>query len=73
MPSDENAQPPSSKIINLNVGGTVFATSRETLCAAGDSFLSSLISKNFKVERDQNNNMFIDRDRESCLPAARCT
>ena len=65
--SDENVheqQPaaPASKIINLNVGGTVFATSRETLEAAGDSFFSSLIGENFKAERDHNNNLFIDRD-----------
>ena len=65
--ADENrsATQPSSKIINLNVGGTVFATSRETLAAAGDSFFSSLISEQFKQQRDQNNNLFIDRDRES--------
>jgi len=64
MGDDENrsATQPSSKIINLNVGGTVFATSRETLAAAGDSFFSSLISEHFKQQRDQNNNLFIDRD-----------
>jgi len=58
----QNQQPASSKIINLNVGGTVFATSRETLNAAGDSFFTSLIGNNFKAERDHQNNLFIDRD-----------
>lgn len=63
----ENAQraplaPAASKIVNLNVGGTIFSTSRETLNAGGDSFFASLISENFKVERDQHNNIFIDRD-----------
>ena len=58
---DENASVQhSSKIINLNVGGTIFATSRETLSAGGDSFFSSLIGDHFKVERDQNDNIFID-------------
>ena len=54
--------PAASKIVNLNVGGTIFSTSRETLSAGGDSFFASLISENFKVERDQHNNIFIDRD-----------
>ena len=65
--ADENAhaQQPAvqhSKIINLNVGGTVFATTRETLDAAGESFFSGLISDKFKAERDHNNHIFIDRD-----------
>lgn len=62
---DENRaehQPSSTRIINLNVGGQPFATSRETLSAAGDSYFSSLIGNNFKVERDHQNNLFIDRD-----------
>lgn len=63
--SDENRadqQPSATKIINLNVGGQTFATSRETLNAAGDSYFSSLIGNKFKVERDNNNHLFIDRD-----------
>jgi len=47
--ADENrsATQPSSKIINLDVGGTVLATSRDTVAAAGVSFFSSIISKHF--------------------------
>jgi hypothetical protein len=65
-----------SSIINLNVGGQVFSTSAETLQAGGDSFFTSLIGDKFKVERDQNNNLFIDRDRKlpppSCAAACAC-
>jgi len=47
--ADENrsAKQSSSKIINLDVGGSVFATWSDTLAATGDSFCSSLISKHF--------------------------
>ena len=59
----------SSSIINLNVGGHIFATSAETLQAGGESFFTSLIGDKFKAERDQNDNIFIDRDREPAAPS----
>ena len=59
----------NSSIINLNVGGHIFATSAETLQAGGESFFTSLIGDKFKAERDQNDNIFIDRDREPAAPS----
>ena len=53
-------------ILELNVGGQYFTTTRETLSAAGQSFFSGLISGSFGILRDSKGCVFIDRDRESC-------
>mmetsp|Transcript_24989 Transcript_24989/g.48566 ORF Transcript_24989/g.48566 Transcript_24989/m.48566 type:complete len:214 (-) Transcript_24989:6-647(-) len=52
----------STGIIELNVGGQVFSTTRDTLMSAGDSFFSSLVGGEFGVHRDSKGLPFIDRD-----------
>jgi len=52
----------STGIIELNVGGQVFSTTRDTLMSAGDSFFSSLVGGDFGVHRDTRGLPFIDRD-----------
>jgi hypothetical protein len=52
-------------ILQLNVGGQYFSTTRETLSAAGHSFFSGLISGSFGILRDSKGCVFIDRDRKS--------
>lgn len=51
-----------SGVMEINVGGQTFSTTRETLEAAGTSFFSGLISGNFGVQRDSKGHIFIDRD-----------
>ena len=50
-------------IISLNVGGTKFQTTRETLTASS-SYFSALLSGSFAVEHDENGNIFLDRSPE---------
>jgi uncharacterized membrane protein YuzA (DUF378 family) len=72
-PMDKNPNVPAeirlkceeNGIIQLNVGGHYFSTTRETLSAAGQSFFSGLISGSFGILRDSQGCMFIDRDRTS--------
>jgi hypothetical protein len=52
----------TSDIVNLNVGGTRFSTSRQTLCSIQDSFFSSLLSGRIPTCRDESGALFIDRD-----------
>ncbi|RNA21503.1 BTB POZ domain-containing KCTD3 [Brachionus plicatilis] len=52
----------TSDIINLNVGGQKFSTSRQTLCSVPDSFFSSLMSGRIPSCRDEQGYIFIDRD-----------
>lgn len=52
----------TSDIVNLNVGGTRFSTSRQTLCSIQDSFFSSLLSGRIPTCRDETGALFIDRD-----------
>ncbi|KAK3267695.1 hypothetical protein CYMTET_23763 [Cymbomonas tetramitiformis] len=49
-------------VITLNVGGTLFQTTQTTLCSAGDSFFTSLLSDDFSSDVDENAHLFIDRD-----------
>nr|CAB3258206.1 BTB/POZ domain-containing protein KCTD3 [Phallusia mammillata] len=51
-------------IVNLNVGGVRFATSKETLSWVPDSFFSSLISGRISSHQDDQGAIFIDRDPE---------
>lgn len=49
--------------LKLNVGGQLFATSRESLLREKDSLFSSMFSgRGFKVEPDEEGAYFIDRD-----------
>lgn len=52
----------SGDIINLNVGGTRFATSRQTLTWVPDSFFTSMLSGRISSHRDETGAIFIDRD-----------
>ncbi|KAL0271207.1 UNVERIFIED_CONTAM: hypothetical protein PYX00_008377 [Menopon gallinae] len=49
-------------IINLNVGGTRFSTSRQTLTWIPDSFFTALLSGRIPSVRDETGAIFIDRD-----------
>ncbi|XP_043483297.1 BTB/POZ domain-containing protein KCTD3 isoform X1 [Leptopilina heterotoma] len=50
------------EIIHLNVGGTRFSTSRQTLSWIPDSFFTALLSNRIASRRDENGALFIDRD-----------
>ena len=51
-----------SKIIELNVGGTVFCTTINTLLSEKNSLFETLINKETEQVKDSNNRYFIDRD-----------
>jgi hypothetical protein len=55
-----------SGVVEINVGGQTFTTTRETLEAAGTSYFSGLMGGNFGTQRDSRGQIFIDRDR-TCL------
>ncbi|XP_045132172.1 BTB/POZ domain-containing protein KCTD3-like isoform X2 [Portunus trituberculatus] len=54
--------PGSGDIINLNVGGQRFSTSRHTLTWVPDTFFTSLLSGRISTLRDESGAIFIDRD-----------
>nr|XP_057945296.1 BTB/POZ domain-containing protein KCTD3 [Doryrhamphus excisus] len=56
------------EIIQLNVGGTRFSTSRQTLTWIPDSFFSSLLSGRISTLRDETGAIFIDRDPTAFAP-----
>jgi hypothetical protein len=49
------------KSVKLNIGGTIFETTKETLTSV-HSLFTPLLSEQFKIELDQNGAIFIDRD-----------
>jgi len=49
------------QIICLNVGGTMFSTTRATLTDKGDNYFTSLLSGRFKTSKDKEGVFFIDR------------
>lgn len=51
-----------SEIVNLNVGGKRFSTSRQTLSWIPDTFFTALLSGRISSQRDENGAIFIDRD-----------
>jgi len=53
-----------SDIINLNVGGQRFSTSRQTLTGIPDTFFSALLSGRISSQKDETGAIFIDRDPE---------
>ncbi|CAD7943012.1 unnamed protein product [Amoebophrya sp. A120] len=55
----------SEEIVDLNVGGVTFETSKATLCKQPGSYLEALLSGREHVGRDRNGRIFIDRDSES--------
>jgi len=54
----------STEIINLNVGGRRFSTSRQTLTAVQDTFFTGLLSGRIQTLKDEQGAIFIDRDPE---------
>ncbi|XP_055697774.1 BTB/POZ domain-containing protein KCTD3 [Phlebotomus papatasi] len=52
----------SGDIVHLNVGGTKFATSRQTLTWIPDTFFTALLSGRIASLRDDTGAIFIDRD-----------
>ncbi|XP_070766430.1 BTB/POZ domain-containing protein KCTD3 [Enoplosus armatus] len=60
--------PGMGDIIQLNVGGTRFSTSRQTLMWIPDSFFSSLLSGRISTLRDETGAIFIDRDPTAFAP-----
>ncbi|CAN2387434.1 Potassium channel tetramerization domain containing 3 [Pristimantis euphronides] len=63
-----NLSPGTGEIIQLNVGGTRFSTSRQTLMWIPDSFFSSLLSGRISTLRDETGAIFIDRDPTAFAP-----
>lgn len=49
-------------IIKLNVGGTIFTTSRKTLCSVKNSFLDAMFNGTWKgnIDKDKDGNPFLD-------------
>ncbi|KAJ7988956.1 hypothetical protein DPEC_G00314560 [Dallia pectoralis] len=69
MAADGNTLTPGmGEIIQLNVGGTRFSTSRQTLMWIPDSFFSSLLSGRISTLRDETGAIFIDRDPTAFAP-----
>ncbi|XP_069500609.1 SH3KBP1-binding protein 1-like [Ambystoma mexicanum] len=52
----------AGEVIQLNVGGKRFSTSRQTLTWISDSFFSSLLSGRISTLKDETGAIFIDRD-----------
>ncbi|GFS19704.1 BTB/POZ domain-containing protein KCTD6 [Elysia marginata] len=52
-------------VITLNVGGTLYTTTRATLLKYPDSMLGSLVSNDYASTLDPNGHLFIDRDGEA--------
>ncbi|XP_008112015.2 SH3KBP1-binding protein 1 isoform X2 [Anolis carolinensis] len=57
-----------AELIQLNVGGRRFSTSRQTLTWIPDSFFSSLLSGRISTLKDETGAIFIDRDPEVFAP-----
>ena len=54
---------PKDDVIELNVGGTIMATKRSTLCQVKDSFLASMFGGSWdetKMARDKDDRVFLD-------------
>ncbi|KAK0409741.1 hypothetical protein QR680_004727 [Steinernema hermaphroditum] len=50
------------KIVNLNVGGQRFSTSKQTLTSVPDTFFTSLLSGRIPLVKDETGAIFVDRD-----------
>ncbi|CDU20234.1 hypothetical protein YYC_00361 [Plasmodium yoelii 17X] len=51
-------------MIDINVGGALFETSRHTLTQQKDSFIEKLLSGRYHITRDKQGRIFLDRDSE---------
>lgn len=73
----------SETMIDINVGGVVFETSRQTLTQQSNSLLEGVLSGRYEIGRDRQGRIFFDRDYElfrvilnflrnpTCLPVPR--
>jgi actin-related protein len=52
----------TESMVELNIGGTNFQTSRSVLSQQPDSFLAGVVSGRHQVNRDKSGRIFIDRD-----------
>ncbi|XP_061453074.1 SH3KBP1-binding protein 1 isoform X2 [Rhineura floridana] len=57
-----------AELVQLNVGGRRFSTSRQTLTWIPDSFFSSLLSGRISTLKDETGAIFIDRDPDVFAP-----
>lgn len=62
------AAPAASSLVQLNVGGHRFTTTRETLLSVPDTLFHPLLSDRFPVSRDEHGAHFIDRDGQYFAP-----
>ncbi|XP_070805375.1 SH3KBP1-binding protein 1 isoform X2 [Pituophis catenifer annectens] len=62
MAASGGPAPGGADLVQLNVGGRRFCTSRQTLAWVPDSFFSSLLSGRISSLRDETGAIFIDRD-----------
>lgn len=49
-------------MVKLNVGGTIFATTKDTLLVEHGSYFTNLLSEYFAIDTDENGCYFIDRN-----------
>lgn len=80
----QDANLAAATVVDLNVGGVVFESSRKTLCQQKGSFLEAILSGRHAVNRDRQGRIFLDRDAElfrlilnflrapSAIPQPRC-
>jgi hypothetical protein len=61
-PTLNNSSPQQHQLIGLNIGGTKFLTTRETLLKNGENFFSSLLAGRIPTAKDKHGNYFIDRN-----------
>lgn len=52
------------EVVKLNVGGRLFATTKETLCSINDTFFTSMLLGRITSSKDEDGAIFIDRDPE---------
>jgi len=62
MSGSPHSRAPLTEIINLNVGGTKFSTSRQTLTQIQDTFFTGLLGGRIQTTLDEQGAIFIDRD-----------
>ncbi|KAM6038258.1 SH3KBP1-binding protein 1 [Chlamydotis macqueenii] len=68
MAEPGGAARPGAEVVQLNVGGKRFSTSRQTLTWISDSFFSSLLSGRISTLKDETGAIFIDRDPTVFVP-----
>jgi len=57
-----------NKIVKLNIGGTIFCTTAETLTKYSNTFFTSMLSDSLPTTKDESGAYFIDRDGQFFSP-----